>query len=312
MFRLFFTFSFTVAFCAVSTVAIAQSATRSKAPAAAGSGTRVAGVATKVGLQGFCPVCVVEMKAWEKGNPAFASTYDATTYHFPNAEIKAKFDARPSAYVPVLGGDCIVCYAKMDARVPGSINHSSLFGGRLFLFPSEKEKRMFEADPEAFANVDIAAAGNCIVCLVKSGKQVPGTMEHAVIYQGMRYLFPSANEAQVFMQSPDHFVQAASRLGAAKPAMAPAITQDASVRLVGRSGCAACEFGVKPIQAPDQLGLAVVSGDGQVTVVEGAHVSHPAIYEDRFSHRNLEVQGKIVKTSGKFTWIEPTSIKVMQ
>lgn len=83
------------------------------------------------------------------------------------------------------------------------------------------------------------------------------------------------------------------------------------VRLVGRSGCAACEFGVTPLASPDELGLAVVGKDGSVTVIEDAHQNYPQIYEDRFQNKKLAVEGKILKTQGNISWLKPSSLTVI-
>lgn len=163
-------------------------------------------VAAKVGLSGYCPVCVVEMKKWEKGNANFSSTFDGVKYLFPSQAIKAKFDAAPQKYVPALGGDCIVCYQKMGQRVPGSVQHPALHEGRLFLFPGAGEKAAFMANPDAFSNADLANKGECVVCRVKMNDSVPGSPEHTVVHQGLRYQFPSPAEAEMFRKSPGQFV----------------------------------------------------------------------------------------------------------
>lgn len=263
---------------------------------------------TEVGLDGYCPVCVIMKKKWEKGNPNITSTFDGKTYYFPGESIKAMFDANPEKFVPALNGDCIVCYEKMGKRVPGSIQFPALFNERLFLFPSENEKNVFKADPAAFADTDLAVSGECIVCLAKMGKHVAGSPEHTVIHEGLRYQFPSNNEADMFRQSPGQFVSNASMKDSTSMNMN---MSDQGVRLVGRSGCAACEFGVTPVSAPEELGLAVVGNDGSVTVIEGAHRNYPEIYRDRFQNKQIAVEGKIVKTQGKISWLEPSSLKVI-
>ena len=257
-----------------------------------------------VGLDGYCAVCVTKMKKWEKGKPEIASHYDGKDYYFPAAEVKAKFDASPESFVPALNGDCIVCYAKMGKRVPGSTQFSSLYKNRLYLFPSDKERKMFEATPDAFLNTDLALNGECVVCLAKMGKHVPGSADHTVIHDGLRYLFPSAKEAEMFRQSPAEFVNATSTMG--KTGMKD--TSSKAVRLVGRTGCAACEFGIKPLGSPDQLGLAIETNDGKVIVVEEAHKLFPKQYEDRFEGNEIAVEGHVVKTQGNVTWLKPTTL----
>jgi YHS domain-containing protein len=283
----------------------------------------------KVGLSGYCPVCVVEHKKWEKGSASIESTFDGVVYRFPSEAIKAVFEANPQKYVPALNGDCIVCYEKHGKRVPGSVQHAAIHNNRMYLFPSDKEKQVFIADAAAYDNSDLALNGECIVCLAKVNKHVPGVAEHTVVHNGLRYLFPSAGEASLFRQSPDQFVSNVSmmkddaemmkgeptmkkvgmkKVGVKKVSMKPTSN---GVRLVGRSGCAACEFGVTPISDPNQLGLAIVANDGRITVVEDAHRNYPTIYKDRFEGKQLAVEGKIVKTEGKISWLEPSSVKVI-
>lgn len=279
----------------------------------------------KTGLDGYCPVCIIALKNWEKGNPNITSTYDGVTYLFPSEPVRAKFDAAPAKYVPALNGDCIVCYEKFGKRVPGSVQHAAIHGGRLYLFPSDKEKQVFLADANAYANSDLALGGECALCLAKFGKHVPGSPDHTVIHNGLRYQFPSENEANAFAASPEQWAghemvvkEAMMKTGEMKrKAMSSNMMQDKpmqnrAVRLVGRSGCAGCEFGVTPLSAPDELGLAVVSDDGSVIVVEGAHKNYPKVYADRFESQRLAVEGMIVKTEGKVSWLKPTSLTVVQ
>lgn len=273
-----------------------------------------------IGLGGYCPVCVIALKKWEKGNPNITSNYDGVTYLFPSEPIRAKFDAAPEKYAPALNGDCIVCYEKFGKRVPGSVQHAALHDGRLYLFPSDKEKQVFLADANAYTNTDLALGGECVLCLAKFGKHVPGSPDHTVIHNGLRYQFPSENEAKAFAASPHQWVtsdavvkESMMKSNAMKDrAVSSNSMHREAVRLVGRSGCAGCEFGVTPLSAPDELGLAVVADDGSVIVVEGAHKNYPKVYADRFESQRLAVEGMIVKTEGKVSWLKPTSLSVVQ
>lgn len=263
------------------------------------------------GLDGYCPVCVVEMKAWEKGNPQIQSTFDGVAYYFPSDAIKAKFDANPAKYVPALNGDCIVCYQMAGKRVPGRVQHPALYNNRVYLFPSDKEKDTFKANPAAYAKTDLAADGECIVCLRKMNQHVPGSPDHTVIHDGLRYQFPSEREAAMFRQSPQQFVSKGPMAGTTGMKTNRMKPNDNGVRLVGRSGCAACEFGVKPLSSPNELGLAVAGIDGSVTVIEGAHKNYPQIYRDRFEGKQLAVEGRVIRTRGNISWLEPSSLMVL-
>ena len=269
---------------------------------------------TPVAMEGYCAVCIIEARKWEKGDPQITSTFDGFEYHFPSAAIKAKFDRSPERYVPVLNGDCIVCLEKAGKRVPGNIRHASIHQGRLYLFPSEKEKQMFAQAPDAYAKTDIGANGECIVCLVKAKKHVAGSTDHTVFHNGMRYLFPSDREAGMFRANPQEFVSAGMKAKTSGNSQTmiktPAReTVTTAVTVSGRSGCAACEFGVTPIAAPDELGLAIVAQDGRVTVIENAHKDYPEIYKNRFKSQQLVASGQVLRQQGRITWLKPTSLQ---
>lgn len=258
-----------------------------------------------VGLEGYCPVCIVAARKWEKGNPNISSTFDGVTYYFPNSTLKNKFDKSPAEFVPALRGDCIVCYAKHGKRVAGNIRHAALHKERLYLFPSEREKSAFLQDADAYLESDVAENGHCIVCKVAAGKEVAGSTRHTVVHQGLRYLFPSDKEARMFQKNPGKYTAKQQRME--KTAVS---NNSLLVSVSGRSACAACEFGVSPLGVADELGLAIVGKDKQVTVVEDAHKLYPEIYKARFQGKQVMAMGKVVKQQGKVTWIQPTSLKL--
>ncbi len=196
--------------------------------------------------------------------------------------------------MPALGGDCVVCYVKAGKRVPGSIHHAAFHRSRLYLFPSEREKQAFLDKPGEFENADLALKGECAVCLAKMKKHVPGKPEFTAIHHGLRYQFPSDRERQMFLKKPARFVV------------------KELVTLKGRTGCAGCDYGVTPIGAPDELGLAVTTSDGQVIVVEDAHKKWPAIYQARFEGKQVEVTGRIIRDNGKIKWLQPTALSVVE
>jgi YHS domain-containing protein len=148
------------------------------------------------------------MKKWVKGDPTQKTVYDGKTYLFADEQGKKMFDADPALYVPALGGDCVVALVKMNKRVPGSIRHTALHEGRLFLFSNEDARKMFLAKPTAYANADLALGGNCPVCQVNMGHSMPGKPEIAAFHKGFRYLFPAVDHRQTFLADPEKFVTA--------------------------------------------------------------------------------------------------------
>ncbi len=187
----------------------AQSGSRNDAPRgsqhrsqpSAGSGQRVQQQAP-LALEGYCPVSILEMRKWVKGDPAFSVVYDGRTYLFANAQGKQMFEANTAKYVPALGGDCAVALVEMGKRIPGNIRHASFHGGRLYLFSNENAHKMFRAEPAKYADADLAYGGNCVVCRVGMQQTVPGKPELAVVHKGLRYLFASDDQRNEFLANP--------------------------------------------------------------------------------------------------------------
>lgn len=202
----------------IASIAIAQSGSRSYPPNGssartsppAGSAHRTPDQAP-LALDGYCPVSILQMKKWVKGNPAHKSVYDGKTYLFANEQGKRMFDADPAKYVPALGGDCVVALVKMGKRAPGNLRHAAFHDNRLFLFSSQDAQKMFLAQPAAYANADLALNGQCPVCQVNMGQRVPGKPEIAAFHKGFRYLFPATEQRETFLSSPTKFALAVGR-----------------------------------------------------------------------------------------------------
>lgn len=167
-----------------------------------------------VALGGNCPVCLIDAKKRVAGKQAYISIYDGLFYFFPGAGQKATFDANPAKYVPALGGDCVVCLKDYGKHVAGTLSNIAHHDGRYFLFPDKSIKQKFKADPAAYARVDWAENGNCVVCKKKSGKEVAGTLEHTSVYKGKLYLFPGEEQKEAFNADPALYVATSAALSA--------------------------------------------------------------------------------------------------
>lgn len=182
------------------------SGTRAATPAPTsqpGSGTRT--VTSPLALQGYCPVCIVDMKQWVKGNGQFAAQYDGKTYLFPGEDQKQMFVSNPSKFTPILGGDCIVALVESGRRVPGSLQFAALHEGHVYLFANDQAKGMFLANKERYAQADVALGGKCTVCRVEMNKDVDGVAEFTSFHNGMRYLFPGQEQQQMFDRNPGKY-----------------------------------------------------------------------------------------------------------
>lgn len=196
---------------------IAQSGTRggrSTPPTAASGGASTStGSADRaadlpVGLRGYCPVCLVEMKKWIKGDARFAVDYDGKRYMFPGAEQAEMYTQNPLKYLPVLAGDDIVEFARSGERVEGNLSFGVSHKGQSYFFASAENQRMFRSNPNAYADVDLALGGECIVCRVDMNQRVPGSSDWTVIHKGIRFQFPGEEQQAAFLKSPDRYVDA--------------------------------------------------------------------------------------------------------
>lgn len=272
---------------------------------------------TEVGIEGFCPVCVIKLGKWVIGDTQYPVAYDGKTYFFPGEQTRETFLADPAAYVPALGGDCIVCYENNGKRAPGNIRFSSLHKNRLFLFPNEELMDEFNQSPAEYQDTDLAADGNCIVCQAKAGKSVAGDEQFTAVYNGFRYLFPSDSERQEFVRHPKQYVAAVSNKATMKETSMTkgqdqqTLVSAEKVQVNGMTACAGCEFGVTPLGAPEELGLAVKSNDGKVYVIEDGHSRWPGIYKKRFNGQQVAVSGTVIKTQGNVAWIKPADMKTL-
>lgn len=204
---------------AFSLTAHAQSGSRTTTPtrqqpatSSQGSGSGATGRAEEVpvGLQGYCPVCLVEMKQWVKGDPRTSVKFDGHKYLFPGAEQAKMFQEDPTKYLPVLGGDDVVHFSRTGQRVPGSLSHGVIHQGRNYFFASADTQKLFQANPTTFENADLALNGECIVCRVGMNQRVPGKPEFTVVHNGLRYQFPAEEQQATFMKSPEKYVERVS------------------------------------------------------------------------------------------------------
>jgi YHS domain-containing protein len=80
------------------------------------------------------------------GDPQYASTYKGVTFRFASAEHKARFDAKPEAYLPQFGGYCTngIAYG-----IPwgGDADSWRIVDGKLYIFGGKASRDAFDLDP---------------------------------------------------------------------------------------------------------------------------------------------------------------------
>ena len=115
------------------------------------------------------------------------------------------FDANPAAFVPAMHGKCTVCKVEKKKDVLGKAEFHLNHNGRLYLFPAEKQLTMFKANPNRYADADVAMNGYCSVCKVEKGKDVRGKPAFAADYKGKHYLFPGQKQLDMFHNNPTKY-----------------------------------------------------------------------------------------------------------
>ena len=254
----------------------------------------------------YCSVCLLKAEKLVAGKEAFVSVYDGLRYLFPGAGEKRTFDANPAQFAPALGGNCTVCLKNAGKNVRGSLKYGAYYNNRCYLFPEDKIRKVFMANSEKYADVDLANGGNCIVCAKLAGKSVPGSPKYISMYKGKIYRFPSDKERNIFDTDPANFVRSVP-VAQTKVQPVPAPKSN-PISVSGKTACAGCEFGKRPITDPQSLGLAVVTNK-KVYIIEGAEKRYPMIFTNRFSELPVQVQGTVRRQEGRFVWLDPTSVR---
>ncbi len=103
-----------------------------------------------IGLEGYCPVTLVEGKQWALGDKTWGVVHRGRTYLFLGPAEKEKFLANPDRYSPVLSGNDPVLALDNQMAVAGR-REFGVFGadGRIYLFADEASLQTLQPEPEA-------------------------------------------------------------------------------------------------------------------------------------------------------------------
>lgn len=109
-------------------------------------------------LEGDCVVCLKDGSKRIAGSPEFSAMHEGRLYLFPEVAAQKQFLANPTPYVGVdlaLSGNCVVCRKMANKAVPGKPEFVSFYKGQRYLFPSAKEREMFDAAPADFVGQEV-------------------------------------------------------------------------------------------------------------------------------------------------------------
>lgn len=111
-----------------------------------------AGNPLRCALEGYCPVQLQERDRWVAGNPDFQVSYQGQEFYFSSDAARKQFEAAPEKYAPAHSGNDVVLAVEENRTVPGSVNHSAVRRGRLYLFSNSASLATFQKDPARYAN----------------------------------------------------------------------------------------------------------------------------------------------------------------
>lgn len=110
-----------------------------------------------LGMEGFCPVTLVEKGAWVEGRAQWGVRHRGRTYLFAGESQQRAFLADPDRYAPALSGDDPVLAFDSGKSVPGQRRFGVTYESRIYLFSTPETRTAFSADPQRYtARVAVA------------------------------------------------------------------------------------------------------------------------------------------------------------
>ena len=104
-----------------------------------------------LGLDGYCPVRLVEKQVWIRGDARWGAIHEGHTYLFAGQDEQRRFFADPNRYAPVHGGNDVVLAVEQKQVVPGGRRHGVTYVGRVYLFTDEANLQKFMKNPRYYA-----------------------------------------------------------------------------------------------------------------------------------------------------------------
>jgi YHS domain-containing protein len=158
-------------------------------------------------MTGYCPVTLRKEGAWIRGRYEYRVEIGSLVFLTAGPKERDALMSDPAAFVPALGGDCVVSLVASEERVRGSVYHAFEYEGRLFLFADAERKAAFKGSPGKFANADVAGNGRCVVTLIDAQREELGLIEQATWYAGKLYRFAGAEQKQKFLAAPEKYAE---------------------------------------------------------------------------------------------------------
>jgi protein disulfide-isomerase len=110
-----------------------------------------------LGLDGYCPVELVEHKRWVKGDARWGAIHNGRTYLFSGPAQQQKFLPNGEVYAPVMSGGDPVVAVDHNQQVEGKREYGVFYNRRIYLFSDPGSRDRFSRSPERY-NVEMLQA----------------------------------------------------------------------------------------------------------------------------------------------------------
>ena len=105
-----------------------------------------------LGLEGFCPVTLIESGNWAEGQAGWGARHRGRTYLFRGLEEQQAFLADPDRYAPALSGDDPVAAFDSGTSLAGERRYGVTYQQRIYLFASPESRATFAANPQRYTS----------------------------------------------------------------------------------------------------------------------------------------------------------------
>ena len=122
-------------------------------PAVAGGSTSLPimpSLPLKFGLDGYCPVELVENERWVQGDASCGARHEGRVYLFTTPDHRTKFMTNPNRYAPAMAGMDVVALVDSNHWVAGWRAYGFFYENRTYLFSNEESLKKFDADPKRY------------------------------------------------------------------------------------------------------------------------------------------------------------------
>ncbi len=106
----------------------------------------------EVGLDGYCPVTLLEENKWTSGDKRWGARHRGRVYLFATASAQQKFLANPDKFSPLLAGFDPVAFSDQSQYLNGYRAHGIRYQDLIILFSSEENLQRFAQEPTKYVN----------------------------------------------------------------------------------------------------------------------------------------------------------------